>query len=356
MSIAFITRDFTGQFPYLTPGGCAYYRCALPLSVAGQRGYLGLPAWDPIRGFGIKEAVGTGLFGFQTVVLKLIMDRSTPRQVELAQQLGQYIIVDIDDYYEGLTPANKAYEATHPDSNKWSNRDNYERVIERADMLTVSTPFLLEHYTGKHPNVQMVRNGVNLWMFDRGKKPSRKPVIGWVGAINYRNNDLEQLREWLPDYLEEHDLRFHHAGHAKDAPSFASITGVDPNRVTTSPLVPLPHYPSGFNFDVGIVPLNDIPFNHAKSNIKGLEYVASGIPFVSSDLPEYRILHESGVGQLATTPLEWKQALTPLLDRSHRQRTARREWDTVSQYWSVEARAQEWQRVFAISESSSRTR
>ena len=354
MSIAFITRDFTGRYPYLTPGGCAYYRCALPLSVAGQRGYLGLPAWDPIRGFGIKEAVGTGLFGFQTVVLKLIMDRSTPRQVELAQQLGQYIIVDIDDYYPGLTEANRAYEITHPDYNKWSNRANYAEVIQRADMLTVSTPFLLDYYSQRHPNVHMVRNGVNLWMFERGNMPSRKTVLGWVGSVGYRNNDLEQLREWLPDFLEQHDLRFHHAGHDESLPSFADVTGINPRRMSTSPIVPITHYPDGFAFDVGLVPLSDIPFNHAKSNIKGLEYVAAGIPFVSSDLPEYRILHESGVGQLATTPLEWQQALTPLLDRLHRRKVAKREWLTVEKYWTVEARAEEWQRIFRL--ASERTR
>ena len=129
MSIAFITRDFTGEFPYLTPAGCAYYRCALPLSVCGQPGSLGLPAWDSARGFGVKETTGTGIFGYKTVVLKLIMDRWTPRQIELAQQLGQYIIVDIDDYYDGLTPDNKAYHTTDPALNKRANRDHYLSLI-----------------------------------------------------------------------------------------------------------------------------------------------------------------------------------------------------------------------------------
>ena len=349
MSIAFLTRDFTGRFPYLTVGGCAYYRCALPLSVAGQRGSLGLPAWDPYRGFGVKETSGTGIFGYKTVVLKLIMDRSTPRQIELAQRLGQRIIVDIDDYYDGLTEANAAYDITHPDKNKWSNRDNYAAVIERADMLTVSTPFLLEHHARTHPDVRMVRNGVNMFMFQRERlRPvNNKPVLGWIGAVNYRNNDLEQLREWLPDFLETHDLRFHHSGHQTGQPTFADITGINPLRLTTSPLVPLHHYPDQFKFDIGLVPLNDIPFNHAKSNIKGLEYVASGIPYVASDLPEYRLLHETGVGTIARTADDWVAGITELLNHKHREKRAKREWEIAFNQWSIEARADEWRAAFA---------
>lgn len=346
MAIAFITRDFNGRFPYITPAGCAYYRCLLPMSVSGHQARMGMPAWDPLQGWGIKETENTGVFGFSTVVLKLIMDRWAPKQIELAKNLGQTIIIDIDDYHDALTPANKAYAQTDPENNKLSNREHYAKTIDMADILVVSTPFLYDIYSQKHPNVHMVRNGVNMRMFDRRKHTSGKPVIGWAGAVSYRNNDLEQLREWLPEFLDQYDLQFHHAGHDPEAPSFADITGIDPSRVTTSPLTDIGNYPSGLKFDIGIVPLNDIPFNHAKSNIKGLEYAAAGIPFVASDLPEYRVLHETGVGQIATNPDTWVQHLNELINYKTRRQTAARNWDTVSREWAIEARADEWQAVF----------
>jgi glycosyltransferase involved in cell wall biosynthesis len=274
------------------------------------------------------------------------MDRWAPRQIQIAQQLGQYIIVDIDDYHEGLTPANKAYELTHPERNKKSNREFYEQVIAAADMVTVSTPFLHEVYSQRHPNVQLVRNGVNMLQFERRKHTTQKPILGWTGAVSYRNNDLEQLREWLPNFLEEHDLTFHHAGHDPDSPSFAEVTGIPEWRVTTSPIVPIAHYADGLRFDIGLVPLNEIPFNHAKSNIKGLEYAASGIPFIASDLPEYRLLHETGVGVLASTPEEWRSAAEILLDYKQRKQASAIGWGVVSREWSIEARADDWQELF----------
>jgi len=352
MAIAFVTTDYNGKFPYIVPGGCAYYRCLLPMSVAGLKARMGMPAWDPKQGFGVKETHNTGIFGFTTVVLKLIMNRWTPKQIELAQALGQTIIVDLDDYHEALTPANAAYDATDPEKNKVANRDFYQQVIEAADMVTVSTPFLYDIYSQQRDNVYMIRNGVSITQFTRIKHRSQKPVFGWTGATNYRNNDLEQLREWLPDFLEEHDLYFHHAGHQDNTPSFAEVTGIATHRVMTSPLTPINDYASGFKFDVGIVPLNDIPFNHAKSNIKGLEYMAAGIPFIASDLPEYRVLHESGVGVLATTADEWREAASRFLDYKTRKQAAGAGWATVSKDWSIEARAKEWNTVLSSVQSS----
>lgn len=346
MTVAFISSDFKVANGVILPGGCGYYRCILPMLVCGQRAQAGREAWDSTRGFGIKDSNTTAIYGFKNVMLKLMMLRWTPRQIELARALGQRVYTDIDDYYQGLTPANRAYTETHADTNKVQNRDHYEKVIDAVDVLTVSTPFLLDYYSQRRDNVVMIRNGVNMNQFQPVIQ-NHKPVIGWTGATSYRNNDLEQLREWLPDFLEEHDLMFHHAGHSPQAPSFAEITGINPRRVTTSPLTAITDYADGFRFDVGLVPLNDIPFNHAKSNIKGLEYVAAGIPFVSSDVPEYRVLHSTGVGQLATTPMEWRTALSTLLDRKHRQREAKRQRQIVAEQWSIEARAEEWREVFA---------
>lgn len=350
MSIAFISGDFYLHDGRITPGGCGYYRCVLPMLVSGHlNAHAGLEAWDSKYGFGVKESTEAGVFGFTHVMLKLVMFRWTPKQIELAKALGQRTYCDVDDFYQGLTPANRAYEQTHADSNKVQNRDHYERVIDAVDVLTVSTPYLLDYYQQRRDNVVMVRNGVNMRQFTPVSQ-NRKPTLGWTGATDFRNGDLEQLSTWLPDFLEDHDLNFHHAGAKPDAPSFAEVTGINPARVTTSPATTINRYPEGFLFDIGIVPLNDIPFNHAKSNIKGLEMAAAGIPFVASDLPEYRLLHEDGVGLLARSPEEWAAQVSNLLDWEYRKKEAKRQRQIVQQRWSIEARGPEWKAVFASTE------
>lgn len=347
MKTAFLTRDLHGQPP--SPGGCAFYRCYLPMHALHNHGHrvsMGYPVYDPIRGYGVKERDGIGVFGYDTIMLKLIMDKSAATQMRLAKNNArQRFLVDVDDYYQGLTPANKAYTLSHPEQNPHANRSHYEDVIATADTLTVSTPFLLDYYRDKHPDVRLVRNGVNPDMFTARIHETR-PRLGWVGHTDYRNNDLEQLRDWLPAFLEEHDLMVHHAGATHDSPPFHVVAGVNPDRVTTSPMVPISRYPEGFQFDIGLVPLSDIPFNHAKSNIKGLEYAAAGIPFIASDLPEYRLLHEQGIGLIASSPDDWRTGAEFLLTKAVRLHEARRIRADVRRDWSIEARAADWVAAF----------
>jgi len=348
LNVGFATRDWTVPPPFgALPGGCAYYRCYLPMVVCGHKAQMGLPVFDAVHGFGIVEGTHIGAYGYNTMLLKLIMDRQTPHQIRLAQKNAkQTIIIDIDDYFDGLTPANKAYGLTDPENNKKFNRDYYKESIHHADIITVSTPFLRDHYLQQRDNVVMIRNGVNSQQFTPRIHRPGKPVIGWAGSVSFRNNDLEQLQEWLPDLLEKHDLTFHHAGAASHQ-CISKIIGIPKQRLTTSPLCPINKYADALQFDIGLVPLNNIPFNEAKSNIKGLEYAAAGIPFIASDLPEYRLLHETGVGTLASTPEQWTLAVERLLDHKERKREAYKARMAVLGAWTIEHRASEWHDLFS---------
>jgi len=347
LNIGFLTRDWTVPPPFnAIPGGCAYYRCYLPMVVCGHRGQMGLPVFNSAHGFGIIEDGNVGAYGFNQVMLKLIMDRPTPHQITLAQKNArQRIIIDIDDYFDGLTPANKAYGLTDPESNKKFNRDYYKESIHHADIITVSTPFLRDHYQQFHDNVVMIRNGVNTQQFTPRIHRPGKPVIGWAGSTAFRNNDLEQLREWLPEVLEKNDLFFYHVG--ATGKDICDIAGIPEQRLITSPLCDIKTYGKALQFDIGLVPLNNIPFNEAKSNIKGLEYAAAGIPFIASDMPEYRLLHETGVGTLASTPEQWTLAVERLLDHRERKKEAYRARMAVLKTWTIECRASEWHALFA---------
>jgi hypothetical protein len=65
--------------------------------------------------------------------------------------------------------------------------------------------------------------------------------------------------------------------------------------------------------DIGIIPLANIPFNRAKSDIKGLEYAAAGIPFVAQNLDAYIDLQLSlGIGRLAKKAINWKKHIEEL--------------------------------------------
>jgi hypothetical protein len=347
LSVGFLTRDFSPHTNPLQPGGCAWYRCYLPMRELQAHGWtvgMGIPDWHIGRGFGMRHTDTESIMGWDVVVLKLLMSRDTPHQVEQARKAGQVVVVDVDDFYEGLTPDNQAWKATHPDENPERNRDHYLRVIENADVITVSTAFLLDWYSQRHPDVRLVRNGIDVGRWSRVKdRAGWQPRLGWVGGIPWRSGDLETMSEWLPGLAAEHGLTFHHSGHLPDRETFADKVGLRADQVTTATMVPILEYPNLFSgFEVGLVPLTDIPFNHAKSTIKGLEYAAAGIPFVAHASPEYQRLADLGVGRIASTPEEWVKHLTDLLDPQVRRREAARQRAAVSDLHHMRHRGIEW--------------
>jgi glycosyltransferase involved in cell wall biosynthesis len=69
-------------------------------------------------------------------------------------------------------------------------------------------------------------------------------------------------------------------------------------------------------YDVGIMPLPDLPFTRAKAGFKLLQSLASAVPVVASPVGVNRfLLEESGGGILASTPDEWERALRQLAAR-----------------------------------------
>jgi hypothetical protein len=100
-----------------------------------------------------------------------------------------------------------------------------------------------------------------------------------------------------------------------------------------------------FQMDIGLVPLNDIPFNQAKSFIKGLEYTASGIPFVAEATGEYQLLAADGVGSVASSPEEWASRLSELLDYKTRKRDAATAFHNMEQKHTIKQREDEWRQA-----------
>jgi hypothetical protein len=162
----------------------------------------------------------------------------------------------------------------------------------------------------------MIENCVTMSDFRVRYHRSRKMKVGWVGSTSHRSGDLEILK----GVLDAGPWRVHHSGHVHGATHFAEKVGLPIHQVTTSPM----HHPQlyarlSFEFDVGLAPLVDIPFNRAKSWIKAIEYAAAGIPMIMSDVAEYRRLHDDyGIGRLATTTEEWIGHLNELRDANYR--------------------------------------
>lgn len=353
-NVAFLTLDWTKDVVPVEPNGCAYYRCYLPSLEMEKQGWgvaTAMPEYNPQYGFGAFINKDNVHYGWDIVVFKLIMLRSVADILKAENRPNQKIVVDIDDFFEGLEKTNLAYQNTDPEKYPDSNRDHYTQIIDRADALITSTQFLYDFYTKEkgYKNVFLVRNGIDIDRYHKKQDYSRfLPRVGWVGAIPWRSNDLETMQPFFGDFMSKNRLEFHHAGHIKElSHTAADLLGLHKDtKFTHQPRKLLSQYPTMFKkIDIGIVPLNNVPFNHAKSTIKGLEYTAAGVPFIASWSPEYENLANSGVGRVARNEEDWLQHLNELLDPRVRKEDVERNYEIVKQNHSMSARAKEWNDV-----------
>lgn len=338
MKIGFASNDWSLSMKDLNGmpvmGGSGHMRLGQyygPLKRKGIDVVLGILAHNSVTGtFGIHTMDGgPDHFDCDIIVMQRYMHMFALRDMKRAQSAGQVIINDVDDWYWGLSEKNAAYSASDPKKNPSENRDWYRNIIEQSDGVIVSTPFLFDQIKQWNENVHIHTNYVNIKQFRDVKpfieeNPIRRLVVGWMGSTSHRSGDLEILRP-IADELSVF-ARFHHTGHINviGVNSFARETRISTGLVSTSPFLPPFKLQEGFLFQAGIVPLTNIPFNHAKSYIKGLEYAAAGIPFVASWSPQYEeLVEEHQIGFLAKTDKDYVHLLHDLVDPEYRAEKAK---------------------------------
>ena len=127
-NVAFLTLDWTRGIKPVEPNGCAYYRCYLPsleLEKMDWNVSMAMPEYHPDHGFGAFIDKENVFYGWDIVVFKLIMLRTVAEILDGPKRPNQKIVVDVDDFYEGLSQTNLAWQNTDPEKHPDSNREHY---------------------------------------------------------------------------------------------------------------------------------------------------------------------------------------------------------------------------------------
>lgn len=241
-------------------------------------------------------------------------------------------------------------DVLHPDT--WSGlavwfedlwRDSCIECLRMSDLVTCSTGPLAEQMRQYNPNVVVIPNHVDADALYVTRPKRDRLVVGWSGGMSHLR-DWTEVADPIRDVLTAYpDVDMHFLGI-----DYSPILKIGrPTRFTTWK----PDVWSFFkanDFDIGLAPLSDTVFNHSKSHIRALEYMALGIPVLASDCPAYRDLVVDGVtGFLVGTSEEWAARLRDLIndeamrtEMGAKGRDVARGW-TVQQGWTRWAKAYE---------------
>lgn len=331
-------------------GGCGHYRMTWPAqALAAQGADIGLVQPSAKAGGKVllqeDEHGATRCLAYleppdaDVVVIQRPLAARRADAIPLLQAHGIRVVVEIDDCFETIHPRNASWYSTHPRRNPDWNRAHLARACRQADLVTVTTPTLARRYAG-HGRVAVIPNYVPAHYLDIQPQDDRVSV-GWTGSLETHPTDLQVTRGAVERALASTDPR---------APFRVVGTGVGVQRALTLAEPPVPtgwvdldQYPKAMaGIGVGVVPLDDIAFNRAKSALKLMEFSALGVPAVASPTPDNLRMHAEGCGLIAAKPKHWLTQVRRLLtDDGWRAEVAGRSRETMRRH-TIEGNCDRW--------------
>jgi len=185
-------------------------------------------------------------------------------------------------------------------SNSLAELEN--QLLRRADAVIVSADLLYESKVKVNPKTVLVRHGVDFSHFRKALKPETvvppeirdlpRPIIGFFGLIADWV-DVKLMAEVAKHFSEGSLVLLGKA--TTDISGLESLPNV--HLLGRKPYADLPAYCKGF--DVALMPfvLNELTLN--ANPLKVREYLAAGLPVVSSPIPEVEVL---GLCRIANGP------------------------------------------------------
>jgi hypothetical protein len=260
--------------------------------------------------------------------------------VPLIRAKGVAVVVDMDDDLSSIHPKHAAYEKYQPRPGSKHNWKNAEAACHQATMVTTSTPALQKVYA-PHGRGVVLRNCVPAAYLDSPRVES--DVIGWAGSVHSHPDDLKEVGTAVRRLVSQ-GHRFRIVG-----PPYGVTKELDldamPEATGNVGFADWPSTVAGLG--VGIAPLADSIFNRAKSELKILEYSATGVPWIASPRAEYAAFHErTGAGLLASKPQHWFARLRELATNSALRAEMSEAGRLAAAEQTVEANAWRWLQVW----------
>ncbi len=215
------------------------------------------------------------------------------------------MVIDLDDNAWDIHPSNSAFSLGFP--------DRLAANMRAVDMVTVCSYGLAEVVASRgnvNPSkIRVVPNFVPDVVLDFDREPRKDlPKFVYGGSASHLI-DIGIIKEAFVGLDRDFEIRL--LGNSFDL-------GVDPALVEYGEWTEnLEDYYRLIDGDVGLAPLADDPFNYGKSDLKVLEYMARGIPFVASNRGPYAEISSSlngKAGFFVDGKDEWVDALRLLVD------------------------------------------
>jgi len=204
-----------------------------------------------------------------------------------------------------------------------------KHLLQRADLVIVSAERLLHSKKQYQQKTVLVRHGVDFEHFSKALSPATevaeelkqlpKPILGYFGLMSEDWVDLPLLVKVAEKYQHGSLVLL-----GKVSMDLGKLTSMPNVHVLGRKLYStLPSYCKGFDVALIPFPISEVTLN--ANPLKAREYLAAGLPCVSTAIPEVEVLGQCGIGRTHEEFLqridEALQQPGPQLSRSERMKS-----------------------------------
>jgi glycosyltransferase involved in cell wall biosynthesis len=244
----------------------------------------GVPAIQKVNRELLKLQVYRAMkkLGFRRVVNWVFNPTAAVVAGSLSESLVVYYCVDEFTAFSGIPAQLVALEKT---------------LIEKADLVIVSSEKLRKAKSQHNPRTFLVRHGVQYEHFKKALSADTaipddiarlpKPVIGYFGLM---------AEDWIDIPLMEAVAKKFSTGSlvllGKVTTDISRLTALPNVHVLgRKPFEELPAYSKAFDVAINPFPINDVTLS--SNPLKVREYLAAGLPVVSTRIPEVEVVKEA---------------------------------------------------------------
>ncbi len=340
--------------------GCYNVRCLLPLQANGWDGDRTSIRPDELT----PENKTKAALASDVVVFHRPEDPQKLKLARILKEEGKKIVFDNDDTYKDATTVklNKYISEARVAKGMKSINSYVDQFIIEADLVTCSTEFLAEEYRRLNPNVKVLPNCIDPFLYEEPLKNDTDVVrIGVTGSIGV-SSDMEVLSPIISHY--ENDKRVQIVFFSLPANRYDKLVGetyfeeykwLDSVNVEWHPYVDADKYYDKLNslkLDMMIIPRADNYFNRCKSNLKFLEAAMFEIPCIVQGFADgkgpYQVNPEdSKYLKMVMDNKDWIPEVEQMIaDKEGRQKLGKEAHDYVLANYNIEDKAHLWKEAY----------
>lgn len=210
------------------------------------------------------------------------------------------------------------------------------RILEMSAHITAGNEYLADYARRHNRRVTILPTVVDTELFafaDPLPRSNDLPVIGWIGSHSTAQY-LDLVAPALQQLARRHRFVFRVIGAGRDV----SIPGVEVENRNWNLATEVRDFRS---LDVGVYPIREDEWSLGKCAFKAIQYMAAGVPCVSSSVGMTTEVVRDGVnGLLADSTGDWVRSLSALLeDGAMRERLACEGKLTIEEKYSLKVHA-----------------